>query len=109
MSGRGETPEEEGGQVDRVSIEPGQTLYDEDGTPVGEVRGVEEGGLFVTVREGVESLSIEHARSGQSFGEAELMWRCMNCGEMGQINEGLPEQCPNCGIEKEELMWWTED
>jgi hypothetical protein len=109
MSGRGETPEKEGEELNRVGVEPGETLYSEDGTPVGEVRGVEEGGLFVTVRDGVESLSIEHARSGQAFGEAELMWRCVNCGEMGEIDGGLPENCPSCGTEREALMYWTED
>lgn len=25
------------------------------------------------------------------------------------LDEGLPERCPNCGTEKEALMWWTED
>jgi len=109
MSGRGETPHEESDETDQMNITPGAMLYTEDGDPVGEVRGVEEGGLFVSVREGVEALSIEHARSGQSFGEAELMWRCMNCGEMGEIDGGLPESCPSCGYDREELMYWTED
>nr|WP_245699018.1 hypothetical protein [Halopelagius longus] len=66
-------------------------------------------GVFVTVREGAEELSVEHARSGHNFGMAELMWRCTDCGEMGQIDEGLPGTCPNCGTEKENLMYWTED
>lgn len=111
MSGRGETPAKEGEDVepDGLVVDFGETLYTEDGAPVGTVRGVETGGLFVTLRDGVESLSIEHARSGHAFGEAELMWRCTNCGEMGPIDDGLPETCPNCGIEREELMYWTED
>ena len=109
MSGRGETPAEEGEEVDDHGVTPGDTLYTEDGIPVGEVRGVEEGGLFVSLREGAENLSIEHARSGQAFGEAELMWRCMECGNMGEIDEGLPERCFDCGAERESLMYWTED
>ncbi|QLG64223.1 DUF7130 family rubredoxin-like protein [Halorarum salinum] len=111
MSGRGETPEEEHEDVEPEGHELafGQTLYTEDGEPVGTIRGIEEGGLFLSTRDGVESLSIEHARSGQAFGEAELMWRCMNCGEMGEIDDGLPDGCPNCGIERESLMYWTED
>lgn len=112
MSGRGETPEEEGDeQAERAvtRVDFGDTLYTEDGEPIGTVRGIEGGGVFVSTREGVEALSIEHARSGQSFGEAELMWRCTECGEMGDIEGGLPDECPNCGAEKEALMYWTED
>lgn len=112
MSGRGETPEEESDSNAAAAAESlafGQTLYDEDGEPVGTIRGMEESGVFVTTREGLESLSIEHARSGHNFGEAELMWRCIECGEMGQIEDDLPETCPSCGTEKEDLMYWTED
>ena len=110
MSGRGETPDEESEAAHKSeSLSFGQTLYDEDGNPVGTIRGLEESGVFITLREGLESLSIGHARSGQSFGEAELMWRCMECGEMGELDTGLPENCPDCGTEKEGLMYWTED
>lgn len=111
MSGRGETPEEEGDDVEPSppKISFGQTLYTEDGEPVGKIRGVEEGGVFVSIRDGAESFSIEHARSGQAFGEAELMWRCTECGEMGRIEDDLPDNCPNCNAEREALMYWTED
>jgi rubrerythrin len=112
MSGRGETPAEESdGEAteEAASLSFGQTLYDDDGEAVGTVRGMEEGGVFVTTRDGIEGLSVEHARSGHSFGEAELMWRCTVCGEMGAIDDGLPDRCPGCGSEKEALMYWTED
>ena len=112
MSGRGETPGEEGEEEATrraESVTFGETVYDADGKALGTIRGVDEGGFFVTTREGVESLSVEHARSGHDFGEAELMWRCTECGEMGEIDEGLPEECPNCGTDKENLMYWTED
>lgn len=113
MSGRGERPAEDDGdeQAEEAaeSVSVGQLVYDEDGEKLGRVRGYEEGGFFVSTREGMELLSIEHARSGHEFGEAHLMWRCMQCGEMGEIDEGIPERCPNCNAEKEELMWWTED
>lgn len=108
MSGRGETPSEES-EEEATSLNFGQTLYDENGQPVGTVRGMEEGGVYISTREGLEGLSIEHSRSGHSWGEAELMWRCLNCGEMGDLDDELPEQCPNCGTEKENLMYWTED
>jgi hypothetical protein len=110
MSGRGETPEENGEEnVEPMSVGPGETLYTDDGRPVGHVRGIEKGGLFGSLREGVESLSIEHAHSGQAFGEAELMWRCMECSEMGELDEDIPESCPSCSAARENLMYWTED
>jgi rubrerythrin len=112
MSGRGETPardDEEEATEEAHSLTFGQTLYDEHGNEVGKIRGMEQGGVFLSTREGLESLSVEHARSGHSWGEAELMWRCINCGEMGEIEGELPDNCPSCGIEKESLMYWTED
>jgi rubrerythrin len=97
-------------ETERPGIEFGDSLYTEDGVEVGIVQGIDEGRVIVSLREGAEVLGLErHQKSGQSFGEAELMWRCMNCGEMGEIEDGLPEECPNCGVEKEELMYWTED
>lgn len=108
MSGRGETGQSSVGQ-ERAEIALGQQLYTEDGEEVGIVRGIEERGIFVTDRGGVESLSVEHARSGHAFGEAELVWRCMTCGEMGEIADQLPGTCPGCGSPREELMYWTED
>ena len=108
MSGRGEKPDAED-EAEAISISIGETLYNEEGEEVGTVRGIEESGAYLTTREGVEGLSQEHARSGQAFGEAELMWRCTQCGEMGEIEDGLPEECPNCGSPKEDLMYWTED
>jgi hypothetical protein len=93
---------------EKPSVSIGSTVYTEDGDEVGTVRGFDEDGFFVTTREGVASLSIEHERSGHDFGEAELMWRCANCGEMGDVKE-MPDSCPNCGAEREELYYWTED
>jgi hypothetical protein len=87
----------------------GTTVYTEDGEELGTVRGFDPDGFFVTTREGVESLSVEHERAGQSFGEAELMWRCGDCGEMGTLKGGIPDICPNCDAPKEELYYWTED
>ena len=112
MSGHGETPAEEGEEQaeDAVTeLKLGETVYNEGGDELGKIRGFEEGGFFVTTRDGVEGMSVEHARSGHDFGEAELMWRCTNCGEMGEIDEGIPDECPNCGESKEALMYWTED
>lgn len=109
MANHGETPESDESAPDVVEIDFGETLYTDEGVPVGTVRGIEEGGVFVTTREGVEALSVEHARSGHTLGEAELMWRCNECGEMGPIDEDIPDDCPNCGAPREDLMYWTED
>jgi hypothetical protein len=112
MSGRGETPDEasERRAVDAAtSLSFGQTLYDESGHPIGSIRGIEEGGVFVTTRDGIESLSVQHARSGHTFGQAELMWRCTVCGEMGKIDRGFPETCPGCDTIREDIMYWIED
>lgn len=113
MSGRGEQPATADGDDDAErradAVGLGTTVYDEQGKALGSVRGVEAGGFFVSTRSGVERRSIEHARSGHDFGEAHLMWRCTDCGEMGRIDEGVPETCPACGTPKEYLMWWTED
>ncbi|SNZ15068.1 hypothetical protein SAMN06269185_2367 [Natronoarchaeum philippinense] len=87
----------------------GRAVYDEEGERLGTIRGFDEDGFYVTMREGYEALSVEHARSGQSFGEAELMWRCTVCGEMGKLDDTFPEQCPNCDAPKEDIYYWTED
>lgn len=108
MSGRGETPDDEL-DADTMELSVGQALYTEAGDPVGTVRGVEEGGVFVSTRGGVEAMSVEHARSGHDFGMAELVWRCIDCGEMGHIRDDVPDGCPNCGADRESLMYWTED
>lgn len=108
----GETPareDEEEAVEELLDIDFGETVYDANGNELGQVRGFDRGGFFVTTREGVEAMSVEHARAGHEFGEAELMWRCMECGEMGEIDDGLPDECPNCGRSKENLMYWTED
>nr|WP_205254556.1 MULTISPECIES: hypothetical protein [Halorussus] len=90
-------------------VDFGETVYDDEGNELGRIRGLEKGGFFVSTRSGVESLSVEHSRAGHEFGEGELMWRCTECGEMGEIDEGIPDECPNCGESKEALMYWTED
>ena len=87
----------------------GQEVYDGDGNKVGTIRGFDQDGFFVTTREGIASLSIQHERAGHEFGEAELMWRCSSCGEMGELEDGLPDRCPNCEAPKEDIYYWTED
>ncbi|WP_313692858.1 DUF7130 family rubredoxin-like protein [Halorarum halobium] len=94
---------------EQPSVGVGQTVYTESGRSLGTVRGFDEDGFYVTTRDGIESLSIEHERAGHEFGEGELMWRCSDCGEMGEIDDDLPVECPNCGAPREHIYYWTED
>ncbi len=94
---------------ERTRLGFGTMVYTEDGTEIGRVRGVDENGVYITLREGIEGLSVEHVRSGQKFGEAELMWRCWECGELGRLDRDVPDECPNCGADREDLYYWTED
>jgi hypothetical protein len=95
-------------EPDPAKLDLGDDVYDGDGNHLGTVRGFDEGGIYVTTREGIEALSVEHERSTADFGEAELVWRCANCGAVGEI-ESIPDGCPSCGAAREELYYWTED
>ena len=94
---------------DRPRLGFGTTAYTEDGTEIGQIRGVDEDGLHISFRDGIEGMSVEHVRSGQQFGEAELTWRCWEWGELGRLEDDVPDQRPNCGADREELYYWTED
>ena len=108
MGNTGEKPDDiDETDINRTNL--GDEIFDGDGNYLGKIRGVDTAGFYVTMREGYEAMSVGHARSGKEFGEAELMWRCMECGETGRIEDGLPETCPNCGESRESLMYWTED
>jgi len=91
-----------------IGLSFGETVFDEQGNPLGTVRGLDDHGFYVTFEDGIEALSAEHVTSGIA-GEAELMWRCLVCGEMGELDDDLPDTCPNCGESKENLYYWTED
>jgi rubrerythrin len=104
----GEIPDD----VDEETLQQldlGESVYDSDGNELGTIRGFDDAGIYVTMREGYEALSVEHARTGHEFGEGFLMWRCAECGEMGEIDDGIPETCPNCDAPKEDIYYWTED
>ena len=95
------------GEMEPTRVSFGQTIYDDDGNALGSIRGFDEHGFYVTTMDGIEALSSEHVSSGVA-GEAELMWRCWECGEMGDI-EAIPDECPACGAPREEIYYWTED
>lgn len=90
-----------------VPIEPGEEVYDESGRLLGFVSSLTEDGFETETIDAGDDHGEE--LPGQEFGEGHLMWRCTECGEMGQIEDGLPESCPNCGAEKEALTEVVED
>ncbi|MDS0282107.1 DUF7130 family rubredoxin-like protein [Haloarcula onubensis] len=94
--------------ADEEDLAFGQTVYDEAGNELGRIRGFDQHGFYVTVEDGIKALTNDHRTTGTA-GEAELMWRCWECGAMGDIEDDIPEQCPDCGAPKEEIYYWTED
>ncbi|QLH84616.1 DUF7130 family rubredoxin-like protein [Halosimplex pelagicum] len=115
-------------------IEPGSAVYDHEGNVLGVVAELSSEGFEVSITETIERVdddgravvsdpddegqaaaetdesvrtSEEEHVPGQEFGEGYLMWRCENCGEMGDLDDGLPSECPNCGDEN--VIKWRED
>jgi|SRR6056297_1691261 len=94
-------------EIERDHVAFGEIVYTEDGVELGTVRGFDEHGFYVTTEDGIAAMSSEHLASGGA-GQAELMWRCWACGEMGDIEE-IPTECPACGAPKEDIYYWQED
>lgn len=90
-----------------AGVSVGDSVYTEDGTELGTVRGVDDDGFYVLAPEGSPTKTIAEARD--ITGKDYVMWRCWECGEMGRIEAELPANCPNCGAEREELYYWAED
>lgn len=86
-------------------VHAGDAVFDAEGEQLGVVRELLNGGFAVS--DDLGAGETQRSTSGE-FGEAYLMWRCMECGEMGDI-ESVPEECPNCHAERESLYYWTED
>ncbi|MUV58320.1 hypothetical protein [Halogeometricum sp. CBA1124] len=110
---------------DATPIEAGMVVYDDDGTALGVVDGFTAAGFEVDIdaevedgdgdgavnvsdpeidEEEVTSVNREERETeqqeqvpGQEFGEGYLQWRCDDCGEIGDLEDGLPTECPNCG------------
>ncbi|MFO7926472.1 MAG: DUF7130 family rubredoxin-like protein [Halobacteriota archaeon] len=94
-------------EIHGASIEPGEVVYDSNGRPVGRVSGLTDDG-FEAEAMGLHENEAQEL-PGQEFGEGYLMWRCVECGEMGELDEGLPEVCPNCSAPREAISTVRED
>ncbi|MFC4550527.1 MULTISPECIES: DUF7130 family rubredoxin-like protein [Halorussus] len=118
-----------------TAIETGTVVYDPEGNELGVIAGMTDEGFEVATTEDIEhvdedgraevgSPDVESEQAaetneeslrnseqehdpGQQFGEGYIMWRCDECGEMGELDDGLPEECPNCGDEN--VYKWRED
>lgn len=94
-----------------ASVKPGEQVYDGDGTLLGRVRTVTEDTFEIERSDGADDAEggDEEELPGPDFGEGYIMWRCEECGEMGELEEGIPDPCPNCGAPEEALSAWKED
>ena len=95
------------GTQQRARLDLGDGIYTEDGTKVGTIRGFDDSGFYVAISPEIDAPTPEHRSTGGA-GEADLMWRCWQCGEMGRIID-IPDSCPSCGAGSEELYYWSED
>lgn len=87
-------------------VEPGNQIYDSDGQLLGYVSSLTKDG-FEAETVGEEETTEEIP--GQEFGEGYLMWRCGECGEMGNLAQGMPKSCPGCGASEEAITATRED
>jgi len=82
-------------------------MYDRHGRPVARITGMTDRGYEI---EAIDASDADgEAIPGQDFGEGYLMWRCTECGEMGELDDGMPSSCPECGAKKEALTGVVED
>ncbi|AEN05788.1 hypothetical protein Halar_2105 [halophilic archaeon DL31] len=97
-------------EPDDKPIAPGETVYDEDGQVLGQVNEYTADGFqVVTTESGSTGGNNAETIPGQEFGEGYLMWRCSECGEMGELEEGMPDSCPACGAPEEAIVAVEED
>lgn len=98
-------------EFDSGDVTPGDVLYAADGDPVGVVAGFTDAGFEVETagEDGRLPDGVDPEKPGGAFGEGYLAWRCTECGEMGDLEGGMPAECPNCGAAKRALYRTRED
>ena len=91
-------------------IDPGETVYNEDGQPLGIITGMTKDGFEVETKAAADPQDADQEElPGHGVGEGYIMWRCADCGEMGELEDGFPPECPNCGADKKMLSEVVED
>lgn len=90
-----------------AGLDTGERIYDESGREIGVIRAVTDAGVEVDVGGDVRRISLRHAPN-ENYGEGYLLWRCSECGEVGDI-EAMPDRCPSCGTGAENLYAHLED
>ncbi|GAA0545597.1 rubredoxin-like domain-containing protein [Halorubrum ejinorense] len=91
---------------DRI-LKPGQQVYDGNGRTIGVISAITETGVEVNTNSDVDTLSLRRAPT-VNLGEGYLVWRCSECGELGDIDQ-IPDHCPSCGASRETLYAYLED
>lgn len=101
---------QEHSESDTSRVEPGETVFDDVGQPLGMVTATTEDGFEVETGTATDAqVDDQEELPGQGVGEGYIMWRCADCGEMGELEDGIPSQCPNCGASEEMLSEVVED
>lgn len=90
------------------TVAVGSAVFDEDGNELGTVQGMDEHGFYVTHETGIEGMSSEHRKTGLA-GEAELTWRCSECGTIGKINQMPESGCTDCDAPQEAIYYHLQD
>ncbi|AUV84018.1 hypothetical protein C2R22_15885 [Salinigranum rubrum] len=52
-------------------------------------------------------VAVRNKRLAEGFGEALLVWRCLDCGALGSL-DAFPARC-GCGARREDLAYVVED
>lgn len=97
-------------ESDPTAMEPGERVFDDDGHPVGLVVGLTDDGFQVEASDSTNPHDGDQEEMpGQGAGEGYLMWRCAECGAMGELDDGMPSTCPNCGAAGKDVSEVVED
>lgn len=95
---------------DATGIDPGERVFDRQGRPLGLVVGMTDSGFQVESSESADPHDGgQEEMPGQGAGEGYLMWRCSVCGAMGELDDGMPSSCPDCGASGETVSEVVED
>lgn len=94
---------------DDVPIELGETVYNDDGDALGVINRFSTEGFEVSITDDDDVADEQEHEPGKEFGEGYLVWRCDDCGEVGELEGGFPDECPSCGAPKNALVRKQED